>query len=172
MSTHVLSWLTVSLDWAEFDQCPHVTFSSGDGGGLGLVYTDIQENISRELGSKLLFLLIILLICLLSLPVDSTLTLANLLTALEEVPDEQWESLNGWLGVPISAQDTIYGQCSDYAQYRRESLQHWLYHKPLPSWKCVARALFIIGEFRVLKEVERKYLKSEGVYVSLLLLHW
>jgi len=25
-------------------------FSSGVGGGLGLVYTDIQENISRELG--------------------------------------------------------------------------------------------------------------------------
>ena len=43
-------WLALSLDWAEFDQCPHVIFSSGLGGGLGLVYTNIQENISRELG--------------------------------------------------------------------------------------------------------------------------
>jgi len=54
-------------------------------------------------------------------------------------------------------------RCSDITQYKRESLQHWLRTKPLPSWKCVAKALMIIGQFRVLKEVNRKYLKSEAV---------
>jgi len=99
-----------------------------------------------------------------SLPLlDFTLTLTNLLTALEEVPDEEWWGLNSWLGVPVSAQLKIKQQCSDITQYKRESLQHWLCNKPLPSWKCVAKALMIIGQFRVLKEVNRKYLKSEAV---------
>ena len=78
------------------------------------------------------------------------------------MPDEQWEHLNDWLGVPESVQDRFERQCSDDTR-KRESLQYWLHNKPLPSWKCVAKALFLIGEFRVRKEVERKYLKSEAV---------
>ena len=102
-----------------------------------------------------------------TIAIDPTLTLANLLTALEEVPSKHWGNLNDWLGVPESVQDRIEEQCSDDDQYKRESLLYWLHNYPVPSWKGVVGALFIIGEFRALKEVERKYLKSEAVCGSL-----
>ena len=136
---------------------------------IGLV-KDVQQDFRRAKSLRekakhlILSRLIISLTCFLSLQLlDSTLTLTNLLTALEEVPDEQWENLNDWLGVPKSVQDKIDEQCSDIVHYKRESLQHWLRNKPLPSWKCIAWALFVIGQFRALKEVDRKYLKSEAV---------
>lgn len=136
---------------------------------IGLV-NDVQQDFRRAKSLRekakhlILSRLIISLTCFLSLQLlDSTLTLTNLLTALEEVPDEEWGGLNNWLGVSVSAQRMIKERCSDNAQYKRESLQHWLRKKPLPLWKNVAVALMIIGQFRVLKKVNRKYLKSEAV---------
>ena len=59
-------------------------------------------------------------------------------------------------------------RCSDFTQRKRESLQYWLNYHPVPSWKDFADSLYMIGEFRALKEVERKYLKCEAMHICVL----
>ena len=86
---------------------------------------------------------------------DSTLTVWNLLSALQGVDD--WKELGLWLDVPFSRRAVMSG--------KESMLEEWLQSHPAPSWKLVAWALYrsndgISGrliEHNVLKQLYGKH---------------
>ena len=82
---------------------------------------------------------------------DPTLTLDNLLSALEPVTN--WDWLGMWLHVPWSRLKRMAG--------KEAMLQDWVKSYPLPSWYHVACALYKrrgVTEHGVLKQLYGKYL--------------
>ena len=106
----------------------------------------------------LLFIVTLMLFCL---PhnfscSDSTLTVRNLLSALQNVAEWRW--LGVWLDVPKSRRDVMSG--------KESMLEEWLQNHPAPSWKLVAWALYkrgdgqvtgVVTEHNVLKQLYGKH---------------
>ena len=91
--------------------------------------------------------------------VDHTLTVDNLLAALQSVTE--WYRLDLWLGVPRSTLEAISGM--------EDLIREWLKHHPAPSWKLVAWALYRrpqVTEHNVLKQLYGTYIT--GMYKDLI----
>ena len=91
--------------------------------------------------------------------VDHTLTVDNLLAALQSVTD--WHSLGQWLNVPLSRRAAMSGM--------EDLIREWLKHHPAPSWKLVAWALYRtrgVTEHNVLKQLYGTYIT--GMYKDLI----
>ena len=79
---------------------------------------------------------------------DLTLTLPNMLAALQDVTD--WNLLSRLLDIPKSGHVVMSG--------KESMLQQWLQTHPNPSWKLVAWALYVSGggmfnEHSILKQL-------------------
>ena len=91
--------------------------------------------------------------------VDHTLTVDNLLAALQSVTN--WYSLGWRLGVPQSRLDAMSGM--------EDLIREWLKYHPAPSWKLVAWAFYRskeVTEHNVLKQLYGTYIT--GMYKDLL----
>ena len=105
---------------------------------------------------------VVIILCLLHLfvqDVDHTLTVDNLLAALQSVTD--WHRLGQWLDVPRSRRDAMSGM--------EGLIREWLKHHPAPSWKLVAWALYRtqqVTKHNVLKQLYGTYIT--GMYKDLL----
>ena len=73
---------------------------------------------------------------------ESSLNLHNLNTALETLPDDEWDDFGDWLNVPQSQQDEIESQYSTERERKSALLHTYLTSHPAPSWQHVADALY------------------------------
>ena len=88
--------------------------------------------------------------------VDHTLTVDNLLAALQSVKD--WNRLGLWLDVPQSRLAAMSGM--------EDLIRQWLKHHPAPSWKLVAWALYRrhgVTEHNVLKQLYGTYITGKCI---------
>ena len=106
-----------------------------------------------------------LIMRVIALQLEATLTVANLCSVLEEVVE--WDDLGRYLRVPVSIRNEIKKKYSDDAQCKQAMLEEWRNHHPAPSWMLVAYALYsgliggVWGKYRnVLQVVKEKFLKG------------
>ena len=86
---------------------------------------------------------------------ETSLTLHNLNTALETLPDDM---LLGWLlNIPESQQARIRSQYSTASERRTAYLQTYPTSHPAPSWQHVADALYRSRCHAVLERVQRMF---------------
>ena len=111
------------------------------------------------------YMKVVIILCLLQFicsDVDHTLTIDNLLAALQSVTD--WFRLGEWLDVLPSRLAAMSGM--------EDLIREWLKHHPAPSWKLVAWALYRtreVTEHNVLKQLYGTYIT--GMYKDLIDLH-
>ena len=88
--------------------------------------------------------------------VDHTLTVDNLLAALQSVT--YWRTLGLCLDVPPSRRYAMSGM--------EDLIREWLKHHPAPSWKLVAWALYRrreVTEHNVLKQLYGTYITGKYI---------
>ena len=73
---------------------------------------------------------------------EPTLNLHNLNTALETLPDEEWDDFGMWLNVPDPQRNKIRSQYSTERERKSALLHTYLTSYPAPSWQLVADALY------------------------------
>ena len=108
-----------------------------------------------------------MIIILLLLLLDPTLTLPNLTPLLEKV---DWNDVGLRMDIPQATRDMILYSDGDDSQHRRRCWEVYLNEYPAPSWKHVAEALYIprLGGKDYLEElqvVRTKYLRGESAVV-------
>ena len=98
----------------------------------------------------------------LSLPLEPSLTATNLCSLLGSVKD--WgTSINGlprYLRIPDSKVAEMERLYRDLSQQQSALIQFWLDTYPAPSWELVCYALYLVGEYEVLENVQNKYFKG------------
>ena len=102
----------------------------------------------------------------LSYNTESSLSLHNLNTALETLPDEEWYDFGGrWgLNVPRSKCSKIRSQYSSDGERKLAVLQTYLNSHPAPSWQHVADGLYTGGYHTVLEGVQRMFPTGKKMY--------
>lgn len=103
-------------------------------------------------------------------PLDATLTLSNLSTAVNAVDD--WRALGWQLGVPLSRLDQLRQQASDSVTGKQMMLHEWLTSHPAPSWDIVTEALYQGGFsypwwHSILMEVKKRYGRGESSHTGI-----
>ena len=73
---------------------------------------------------------------------ESSLNLHNLNTALETLPDEEWDDFGRGLDVPVSQRRVIRSQYSTERERKSALLHTYVTSHPAPSWLLVADALY------------------------------
>ena len=76
---------------------------------------------------------------------ESSLNLHNLNTALETLPDEEWDDFGMWMNVPGSQRTKIRSQYSTKRERKSALLHTYLTSYPAPSWQHVADILYRCG---------------------------
>ena len=108
-----------------------------------------------------------MIIILLLLLLDPTLTLPNLTTLLENL---DWNDVGWGMDIPDATRDMIHSSGGDDSQCRRRCWEVYLNEHPAPSWKRIASVLYVprLGGKDYLEELEmvqRKYLRGESAVV-------
>ena len=108
-----------------------------------------------------------MIIILLLLLLDPTLTLSNLTSLLEKV---DWDDMGRWMEIPDATREMIRSSGGDDCQCRRRCWEVYLNEYPAPSWKHIAEALYMprLGGKDYLTELEvvqKKYLRGESAVV-------
>ena len=88
---------------------------------------------------------------------ETSLTLHNLNTALETLPDDKLDYFGWLLNIPDSQLDRIRSQYSTASERRTALLQTYLTSHPAPSWQHVADALYCSRCHAVLERVQRMF---------------
>ena len=105
-----------------------------------------------------------LVIVVLSIFLEPSLSLTNLTTLMENVNDrssDKWWYIGLWLNIPESKLNAIEGQHSSPDQRSRACWDLYITSHPSPSWKGVAYALYHWDCLEELEVVQKKYLKGE-----------
>ena len=108
----------------------------------------------------------------LSLPLEPSLTAANLCTLLGDV--KKWGSDYGipvYLQIPRSKVKEMEQLYPDLSQRQSALIQLWLNQHPAPSWELICWALYRTEEYEVLENVQHKYLKGIVPYNIILYVH-
>ena len=88
---------------------------------------------------------------------ETSLTLHNLDTALETLPDDKLDYFGWFLNIPKSQRDRIRSQYSTASEWRTALLQTFLTSHPAPSWQHVADILYRSECHAVLERVQRMF---------------
>ena len=119
----------------------------------------VPTHITNMSISKLCFLHLLLL--------EPTLTLSNVTEAVKLVEDSKWDKgtyrqpLPFFLDIPESKEMEMKSRYRDVSQCKRAFLEHFLEDHPCPTWKQIANAVYMIGEFGALEVIQRDYFKGE-----------
>ena len=98
----------------------------------------------------------------LSLPLEPSLTVANLCSLLPLVNSKKWgtEGLPRYLQIPDSEVKEMERLFPDLSWRQSVFIQYFLDGHPAPSWEGVCNALYRIEEYEVLENVQNKYFKG------------
>ena len=78
----------------------------------------------------------------LPIPIDPTLTLSNMTSALNDLPDTLWYDFGGYVNVPPSKQNEIRDQFHSDGERKKEVFRTYLDEHPQPTWEHVSDALY------------------------------
>ena len=96
----------------------------------------------------------------LSLPLESTLTLENLINVLADVKDWSIIGLPRWLGIPDSKVNELQKTYPDVTQRQSAIIQLFLEKHPAPSWEIICYGLYLEVEYEALEVLQNKYFKG------------
>ena len=96
----------------------------------------------------------------LSLPLESTLTLENLINVLADVKDWSVVGLPYYLDIPDSKVNELEKTYPDLTQRQSAIIQLFLEKHPAPSWKIICYGLYWEVEYEALEVVQNKYFKG------------
>ena len=96
----------------------------------------------------------------LSLPLESTLTLENLITVLADVKDWSAGGLPGSVRIPYSKSNELEKTYPDLTQRQSAIIQLFLEKHPAPSWAIICNGLYWEEEYEALEVVQNKYFKG------------
>ena len=96
----------------------------------------------------------------LSLPLESTLTLENLINVLADVKDWSANGLPWLLRIPRSKVNELERTYPDLTQRQSAIIQLFLEKHPAPSWELICYGLYLEGEYEALEVVQNKYFKG------------
>ena len=115
----------------------------------------VPTHITNMSISKLCYLCLLLL--------EPTLTLSNVTEAVKLVHDFKWViwGLPFFLDIPLSKSSEMMSRYRDVSQRKRAFLNHFLEDHPCPSWKLIANAVYMEGEYEALEVIQRDYFKGE-----------
>ena len=86
---------------------------------------------------------------------EPSLTLENVLNALAQVKD-----LGRVLLIPYSKVEEMKQLYPDLSQWQSALIQFWLDGHPAPSWELICFGLYWEKEYKVLENIQNKYLKG------------
>ena len=96
----------------------------------------------------------------LSLPLESTLTLENIINVLADVKDLSFGILPLLLRIPDSKVKELEKTYPDLTQRQSAIIQLFLEKHPAPSWELICWGLYMEGEYEALEVVQNKYFKG------------
>ena len=96
----------------------------------------------------------------LSLPLESTLTLENLINVLADVKDWGGLGLPFYLDIPDSKVKELEKTYPDLTQRQSAIIQLFLEKHPAPRWEIICHGLYEEREYEALEVVQNKYFKG------------
>ena len=104
---------------------------------------------------------------------DPSLTLSNMMSALDSLPDTEWETFGREVDVPESKLDKIHSQFTSDGERKEEVFRIYLAEHPCPTWEQVSEVLYNRGYdnqqwHSVLDRLQSMFPTGECVSVSLL----
>ena len=96
----------------------------------------------------------------LSLPLESTLTLENLINVLADVEDWSVRGLPMYLRIPMSKINELEKTYPDLTQRQSAIILLFLEKHPAPSWEIICFGLYLGKEYETLEVVQNKYFKG------------
>ena len=92
--------------------------------------------------------------------IEPSLTANNLLSALSQVKDWSVSGLPRVLRIPRSKVVEMEQLYPDLSQRQLPLIQFWLDSHPAPSWERVCWALYGVGEYKLIENLQNKYFKG------------
>ena len=77
---------------------------------------------------------------------DPSLTLSNMLSALDSLSDTEWEEFGLEVNVPLFKLEKIRSQFNSDGERKDEVFRIYLTEHPYPTWKHVSEALYNLGD--------------------------
>ena len=110
-------------------------------------------------------------ICVYSCTSDPSLTLSNMTSALDSLPDTLWEEFGQLVNVPQSKLDKIRSQFNNDGERKKEVFRVYVAEHPYPTWRHVSFILYVMGEVNqqchsVLERVQSMFPTGECVSFS------
>ena len=96
----------------------------------------------------------------LSLPLEPSLTATNLCSLLGSVKNWGFLGLPYYLHIPGSKVAEIERSYRNLSQRQSALIHLWLDTHLAPSWELVCYALYLLGEYEALENVQNKYFKG------------
>ena len=91
---------------------------------------------------------------------DTSITVANVSAALATLDDE---ALANACGVPRRKREQFRNQSTSSEEYRRLSVEYFMFVCPIPSWESLAGECFYNEEDRALNEVKEHVQRKLGM---------
>ena len=110
-------------------------------------------------------------ICVYSCTSDPSLTLSNMTSALDSLPNTLWEEFGGGVDVPQSKVDEIHSQFNNDGERKKEVFRVYVAEHPYPTWRHVSYVLYVLGEdnqqyHSVLEQVQSMFPTGECLLFS------
>ena len=80
--------------------------------------------------------------CVFPIPTDPSLTLSNMTSALDNLPDTLWYEFGSYVDVPRSKRNKIRSQFHSDGARKREVFRIYLSEHPQPTWEHVSNVLY------------------------------
>ena len=84
-------------------------------------------------------------VCVFPIPTDPSLTLSNMTSALDNLPDTLWYEFGSYVDVPRSKRNKIRSQFHSDGARKREVFRIYLTEHPQPTWELVSDVLYKLG---------------------------
>ena len=78
--------------------------------------------------------------------VDPSLTLSNMRSALDSLPDTEWQQFGLVVHMPLSKLDKIRSQFNSDEERKEEVFRVFLTEHPCPTWEQVSVAVYNLGD--------------------------
>ena len=95
---------------------------------------------------------------------DLTITTEKLMELFATVEDGYVDNIRLWLDLPYSKTDEIKRNYQSPIQKREAYLDLYVSDHPCPSWRQVAKALYVVGLRHQADVVERTYVEGSIIY--------
>ena len=105
------------------------------------------------------------------MPTDPNLTLSNMTSALNNLPDTMWYRFGEHVNVPLSKRNEIHSQFHRDGERKREVFRIYLTEHPQPTWEHVSNVLYQLGHLSeqyhsALDTVQSMFPTGECLHVS------